>query len=151
MKFAVEIGSVAMTYIPSFIKIGRGIQKLIERDSQTHRGYSGLTSPLLFFQNKESRLKRTHYVHIKSVCPSVTYYHHINRWTDRFQIRYRRLALQGAGPFRCSAATKLTVLWARYGLSCCFVTNRKWTQHTEKQSAGNSVHYIMEHKLSNLV
>jgi hypothetical protein len=29
MKYAVEIGSGAMTYIPSFIKIGSGIQKLI--------------------------------------------------------------------------------------------------------------------------
>jgi hypothetical protein len=29
MKYAVEMGSVAMIYIPSFIKIGPGIQKLI--------------------------------------------------------------------------------------------------------------------------
>jgi hypothetical protein len=29
MKYAVEIGSVAMIYIRSFIKIGSGIQKLI--------------------------------------------------------------------------------------------------------------------------
>jgi hypothetical protein len=29
MKYAVEVGSVAMVYIPSFIKIGSGIQKLI--------------------------------------------------------------------------------------------------------------------------
>jgi hypothetical protein len=28
-KYAVEIGSGAMIYIPSFIKIGSGIQKLI--------------------------------------------------------------------------------------------------------------------------
>jgi hypothetical protein len=30
MKYAVEMGSGAMIYIPSFIKIGSGIQKLIE-------------------------------------------------------------------------------------------------------------------------
>jgi hypothetical protein len=30
MKYAVEVGSSAMKYIPSFIKIGSGIQKLIE-------------------------------------------------------------------------------------------------------------------------
>jgi hypothetical protein len=30
MKFAVEMGSGAMMYIPSFIKIGSAIQKLIE-------------------------------------------------------------------------------------------------------------------------
>jgi hypothetical protein len=29
MKYAVEMGSVAMTYVPSFIKIGSGIQKLM--------------------------------------------------------------------------------------------------------------------------
>jgi hypothetical protein len=29
MKYATEMGSVAMIYIPSFIKIGSGIQKLI--------------------------------------------------------------------------------------------------------------------------
>jgi hypothetical protein len=29
MKYAVEMGSGAMTYIPSFIKIGPAIQKLI--------------------------------------------------------------------------------------------------------------------------
>jgi hypothetical protein len=37
MKYAVEMGSVAMIYIPSFMKIGSGIQKLIRGDSQTHR------------------------------------------------------------------------------------------------------------------
>jgi hypothetical protein len=31
MKYAVEMGSDAMIYIPSFIKIGSGIQKLIRR------------------------------------------------------------------------------------------------------------------------
>jgi hypothetical protein len=29
MKHAVEIGSGAMIYVPSFIKIGQGIQKLM--------------------------------------------------------------------------------------------------------------------------
>jgi hypothetical protein len=29
MKYTCEMGSGAMTYIPSFIKIGSGIQKLI--------------------------------------------------------------------------------------------------------------------------
>jgi hypothetical protein len=31
MKYAVQIGSVAMIYIPSFIKIASGIQKLSGR------------------------------------------------------------------------------------------------------------------------
>jgi hypothetical protein len=29
MKYAVEMGSVAMIYVPNFIKIGSGIRKLI--------------------------------------------------------------------------------------------------------------------------
>jgi hypothetical protein len=35
MKYAVEMGLGAVIYIPSFIKIGSGIQKLIEGDWQT--------------------------------------------------------------------------------------------------------------------
>jgi hypothetical protein len=35
MKYAVEMGSDAMIYIPIFIKIGSGIQKLMG-DTQTH-------------------------------------------------------------------------------------------------------------------
>jgi hypothetical protein len=31
MKYVVEMGSVAMIYVPSFLKIGSGIQKLIGR------------------------------------------------------------------------------------------------------------------------
>jgi hypothetical protein len=34
MKYAVEMGSGAMIYIPSFIKIGLGLQTLIR---ETHR------------------------------------------------------------------------------------------------------------------
>jgi hypothetical protein len=39
MKYAVEMGSVAMIYIPSFIKFGLCIQNLIGGGgySQTHR------------------------------------------------------------------------------------------------------------------
>jgi hypothetical protein len=39
MKYAVEMGSGAMIYIPSFTKIGSGIQKLKEEDTQTHRSH----------------------------------------------------------------------------------------------------------------
>jgi hypothetical protein len=35
MRYAVEMDSGAMIYIPSFIKIGSGIQKFMGRDSQT--------------------------------------------------------------------------------------------------------------------
>jgi hypothetical protein len=35
MKYAAEMGSGAMIYIPSFIKIGSGIQKLTRGDTQT--------------------------------------------------------------------------------------------------------------------
>jgi hypothetical protein len=37
MNYAVEMGSVAVTYIPNFMKMGSGIQKLTDGDSQTHR------------------------------------------------------------------------------------------------------------------
>jgi hypothetical protein len=37
MKYTVEMGSGAIIYIPSFIKIGSGNQKLIGGDSHTHR------------------------------------------------------------------------------------------------------------------
>jgi hypothetical protein len=37
MKYATEMGSGAMKYVPSFIKTGLGIQKVIGEDSQTHR------------------------------------------------------------------------------------------------------------------
>jgi hypothetical protein len=46
-----------MMYIPSFIKTGSGIQKLIGGDAQTHRQHGDRINLLLCFQNKESRLK----------------------------------------------------------------------------------------------
>jgi hypothetical protein len=59
MKYAVEMGSGAMIYISSFIKIGPGIQKLMgEGDTQTHRQHGDLISLLSFFWHKGSRLKR---------------------------------------------------------------------------------------------
>jgi hypothetical protein len=47
MKYAVETGSVAMINIPSFVKIGSGIQKLIGWDKQTRRQHGDRIS-LLF-------------------------------------------------------------------------------------------------------
>jgi hypothetical protein len=57
MKYAVETGSGAMMYIPSFVKIGSAIQKLIRG---IHRQQGDCISLLfIFFKiNKESRLKR---------------------------------------------------------------------------------------------
>jgi hypothetical protein len=60
MKYAVEIGSGAMIYIPNFIKIGSGIQRL-KGGINKYRQHGDLISPLfsllsLFF--KESRLKK---------------------------------------------------------------------------------------------
>jgi hypothetical protein len=48
MKYAVEIGSCAMIYLASFIKIGSGIQKLRFTDTQT--AWLSI-SLLLFFRN----------------------------------------------------------------------------------------------------
>jgi hypothetical protein len=60
MKYAAEMGSAAMMYIPSFIKICSGIQKLSGgyTDTQTHGQHGDSIKPHLFlFQNKESTLK----------------------------------------------------------------------------------------------
>jgi hypothetical protein len=54
LKYAVEIDSGAMIYVPSFIKISSGIQKFTGRG---HRQHGDLISLLLFFQNKESRIE----------------------------------------------------------------------------------------------
>jgi hypothetical protein len=51
MKYAGD-----MIYVPSLIKIGSGIQKLIGENSQTHRQHGDLIILHLFFRNKESRL-----------------------------------------------------------------------------------------------
>jgi hypothetical protein len=43
MKYAIEMDSAAMIYIPSFVKIGSGIQKLIGGTHiQTHRLMGGI-------------------------------------------------------------------------------------------------------------
>jgi hypothetical protein len=49
MKYAVEMGSGAMIYIPSFVKNGSGIQTLIAGDTQTHRQRGDRIRLLLFF------------------------------------------------------------------------------------------------------
>jgi hypothetical protein len=59
MKYAAEMGSRAMIYIPSFIKVGSAIQMLIQGDSQTHRQNGERINLLSLFQDKESRLKPT--------------------------------------------------------------------------------------------
>jgi hypothetical protein len=56
MKY-VELGSGAMIYIPGFIKTESRNSKVDMGDTQTHRE-NGVISLPLFFQNKESRLKK---------------------------------------------------------------------------------------------
>jgi hypothetical protein len=51
------MGSVGMMYIPSFIKIGSGIQKLMRGDTQTHRQQGDCRSLLLFFKIDKVGLK----------------------------------------------------------------------------------------------
>jgi hypothetical protein len=55
INYAVETGSDVIICIPSFIKIGSGIQKLMGEDpnTDTHRQEGDLISLLLFFRNKE--------------------------------------------------------------------------------------------------
>jgi hypothetical protein len=57
MKYPVEMGSGAMIYISSFIKICSGIQKLT---GEIHRHTDSIDYfHFLIFLNKESRLKTT--------------------------------------------------------------------------------------------
>jgi hypothetical protein len=56
MKYAVEMGSGAVIYIPSFIKICSGIQKLMGEG--IHRQHGDCISLLSSFQTKESTLIR---------------------------------------------------------------------------------------------
>jgi hypothetical protein len=56
MKYVVKMGSGAMVYTPSSMKIGSGIEKLLggtHTDTQTHRQQGDPRNILLFFQNKE--------------------------------------------------------------------------------------------------
>jgi hypothetical protein len=61
MNYIVEIGSGSMIYIPSFIKIGSTIQKLVRGNTQRHRQHGDHLSLLFFFQTKEGRLKNCSY------------------------------------------------------------------------------------------
>jgi hypothetical protein len=72
MKHAFEMGSGAMIYIRSFMKIGSGIQKLTAEGIHKHRQHGELIDLLYFYQNKESRLKRI-------VISVVMYKHLFNR------------------------------------------------------------------------
>jgi hypothetical protein len=53
MEYAVEIGSGALMYVPSFIKTGSGIHKTMVCgggvNSQTHRRHNDPTSHVQFF------------------------------------------------------------------------------------------------------
>jgi hypothetical protein len=51
------MGSGVVIYVPSFIKTGSSVQKLIGGDSQTHREQRDVISLLYFFKIGESRLK----------------------------------------------------------------------------------------------
>jgi hypothetical protein len=48
MKYAAELGLGAMIYIPSFINIGSGIQKLIAGDSDTQTAWRSHKPNLIF-------------------------------------------------------------------------------------------------------
>jgi hypothetical protein len=51
MKYATEMGSSAMIYIPNFIKIGSDIEQLMGGgDTQTYRQQGDRINLLLFFQ-----------------------------------------------------------------------------------------------------
>jgi hypothetical protein len=43
VKYAVEMGSCAMIFIPSFIKIGSGIQKLMRGYTDTQAAWTAIS------------------------------------------------------------------------------------------------------------
>jgi hypothetical protein len=63
------MGSGAVIYVPSFIKIGSGTQKLIGRYTHTHRQQRDLISLLYFFKIRKVGLCDHHAVSL-SVCVS---------------------------------------------------------------------------------
>jgi hypothetical protein len=58
MNHIVEMGSGAMTYIPSFIQIGSAIQTLIGEYTYRHTVSKEISCLLSFSRNKESGLKK---------------------------------------------------------------------------------------------
>jgi hypothetical protein len=56
MKYAVQMVSGGTVYIPSFIKIGSGVQKIIGGFSDTQTVWRP-HKPTFIFQNKESALQ----------------------------------------------------------------------------------------------
>jgi hypothetical protein len=52
MKYAIEMGSGAMIYIPSFITIGSAIKQLVGGDTQAHMQHGNRISLLSFFSSK---------------------------------------------------------------------------------------------------
>jgi hypothetical protein len=61
MNYAIEMGSGAMIYVPSFRKTGQGFRKLRGRgELQTQTGWRALLS---LFQNKESGIKYLYSAH----------------------------------------------------------------------------------------
>jgi hypothetical protein len=54
VNYVVEMGSSAMIFVPTFIKTGSGIHKMVRGEAHRH---TDLISLFTFFQNKEIRLK----------------------------------------------------------------------------------------------
>jgi hypothetical protein len=72
---AVEMGSGAVIYVPSLIKIGSGIQKLIGEDTRTHiqtnkhRQQRDLISLFYFFKIRKVGSK---YLYVDWRCPDLS-------------------------------------------------------------------------------
>jgi hypothetical protein len=108
------MGSGAVIYVPSFIKIGSGVQKLIggiHRRARTHthtRTETWSPKPTLFFQNKESRLI-------------------IRQWYwVRLCVRTRRLQMLRILPLGGSANSGLTIISCRRFHGMCLFSRDSW-------------------------
>jgi hypothetical protein len=62
MKYAIELTSGGMIYIPSFMTIGSGFQKYLWGGIPTHRQQGDLISLLLFLHKKRSGLENGMYL-----------------------------------------------------------------------------------------
>jgi hypothetical protein len=87
MKYAVQMSPGGTVYIPSFIKIGSCVQKLIRgfSDTQTVRRSH---KPTFILQNKERRLKSIKY---KNLSVQVKYYNDKHSFEDESRGHYRNV------------------------------------------------------------
>jgi hypothetical protein len=77
MKYAAEMDSGAMIYLPNFTQIGSGTQKLTVGNTQRHRQHCDLMSLLLFLQNEECVIKNKRHESAMFKCKTLTFFFYL--------------------------------------------------------------------------